>query len=337
MSKERIPYIDIAKGILICLLIYGHMVPIGKMEMINDSVLSVIQNSIYLYNAFFMQTFFIITGFCSSFKKEFFSFFLNNLKTLIIPSILLCLISSFTINGIIYEKIDMSPIEGLASWLFLGGPWFIISLFWTKIVFWFICRLNFKQQIIIITCLYLFGLYLCVADFFPNYMWHRHTLLMLPYLFIGFHLKDNTINIDRYLFPLAAFGVISILFQFIITNSSDFYRIPTHDVYIQNVHFFYIHFINVISGSAFIIWVSKKIDHNHFLEVLGKGTLLIYLWNELINRLIVRILSPIYNSNSNVMCCIFHLLVYIFLIISFYYITKIIYNHKYLNWIVGKW
>ena len=93
--KKRITYIDVAKGILICCLLYGHMLIYACAEGINDSVMPIMWESVSLYNAFFMQTFFLITGLCSSFNKEFKSFLWGNVKALIIPSIIMVIISFF--------------------------------------------------------------------------------------------------------------------------------------------------------------------------------------------------------------------------------------------------
>lgn len=162
---------------------------------------------------------------------------------------------------------------------------------------------------------------------------------MLPYLFIGNQCKNHTDQIERYLFPLGLFGVFSIVIQFILSTCTSGYSIPTHDVYISNTRFFYIHIINVLSGSAFVIWLSRKIGSDRFLETLGKGTLLVYLWNELINRIILSVLPTryIYHEESFLSCLLFHALVYVLLLSTFYLLIKVIYGTKYLSWIVGKW
>lgn len=338
-SKPRLKYIDIAKGILICCLLYGHMLVIARWEGMDDSVLRLIRKSIPLYNSFFMQTFFLITGFCSSFQKDFKSFLWGNIKSLILPSIVLVTISKFIISAVFLHSFDASPLKEFTTWLIDGGPWFVISLFWTKILYFFINKSSVNRQALLVIVLYLTGIALNHFDIFPNYWYHRHVLLMLPYLFIGNLCKNHTEQIDRYLLPLGLFGVISIIIQFIITRTFDGYSIPTHDVYIKNTHFFYIHIINVLTLSAFVIWFSKKVDSNRFFETMGMGTLLVYLWNEMINRLILSILPTryIYHEDSFLSCLLFHCLVFILLLLTFYSLIKLIYGTKYLSWMVGKW
>ncbi len=66
-KRPRIAYIDIAKGILIMCMLYGHIRVYGPMEGMNDPVMHIMSHTSGLYGAFFMQSFFIITGFCTSF------------------------------------------------------------------------------------------------------------------------------------------------------------------------------------------------------------------------------------------------------------------------------
>jgi fucose 4-O-acetylase-like acetyltransferase len=159
---------------------------------------------------------------------------------------------------------------------------------------------------------------------------------MLPYLFVGYFCKNHMDVYNRWITPLAIFGIISIVGQFILSLCVDFYTIPTHDANISINRTFYIHIVNAVTGSAFVLWLSKKISCNHFIETLGKGTLLIYLWNGLVNRLLLHILLPP-NTESIILTILFHASIFILMLIIFYVLIRIVYETKYLRWIVGKW
>lgn len=220
-------------------------------------------------------------------------------------------------------------------WFTNGGPWFVVSLFWAKIMYYLIAKLSIRQQIIIIGIIYALGLALNIINVIPNYSYHRHVMLMLPYLFVGHYCRNNMDTYNKWLYPLAIFGVLSISIQFIVSLNVDWYSIPTHDAHIRLNKTFYIHIINAITGSAFILWISSKIKDNSFLETLGQGTLLIYLWNGLINVLLLKIIpSP---SESVFYSIVFHIFIYILMLFIFYILIKIIYGSKYINWLVGKW
>ena len=84
---------------------------------------------------------------------------------------------------------------------------------------------------------------------------------------------------------------------------------------------------------------SRRIGSSRFFETLGKGTLLVYLWNGLINRLILSAIPirHIYNGGSVLSCVLFHSLVFTLLLLAFYLLIKAFYSTKFLSWMVGKW
>lgn len=336
IKKNRIGYIDIAKGILICCLLYGHMFLFARKEGINDSAISYLQKGIILYAGFFMQSFFIITGFCSSFNKKFSVFFGSNIKTLLIPAVLLVLFSNYAIDYFFFHKISLQPVFNLTSWVAMGAPWFIITMFVAKLAYWGISRLVTKWQLVLLVILYLTGIALNILDRFPNYLFHRHILLMLPYIYVGQYWRNNKEIIAKWLPYIAMFGIVSITFQLILSQLVSFYYIPTHDFDISINYTFPIHIINAISGTASVLWLSQKIQNNYFLETMGKGTLLIYLWNGLVNRSIIRLL-PYPDGGGILQQTVFYAGVYLLELGVFYCLVRIIYDSKYLRWIVGKW
>jgi len=334
--KQRIPYIDIAKGLLICCLLYGHMIIFTRMEGFDDPFMSFIQKSVKLYSGFFMQTFFFITGYCSSFNRTLKVFLWNNVRTILIPSVLLTIISGYGLEVLFDKSIDEKPILNLYNWLITGGPWFVITLFWAKLVYWFINRLSIGSQLYVLTIVYLFGIVLNVVDIIPNYWFHRHVMLMLPYLFLGSFCKKHQREMNKWLYPVALFGLISISCQFAFSQIVDFYNIPQHDLNIGINKSFLIHIVNVVSGTALVLLISKKIGNNIFLETLGRGSLLAYLWNGLVNRPITAIL-PSPNPESIAKCATYYFSVYVILLVVMYLLIKLIYDTKYLQWMVGKW
>lgn len=92
---NRLSYIDSAKGILIIIVIMHHLpqVAIRICEIDSDN-LQIMDSYSFLYCSFFMQAFFFITGFCTSFEKEFSEFFLRNFKTIILSGLLLSIFES---------------------------------------------------------------------------------------------------------------------------------------------------------------------------------------------------------------------------------------------------
>ena len=78
MEKQRITYIDVAKGILILFVVYGHIY--GHAKYLNFASVDWIRQSCNFFIPFYMPCFFVITGFCSSFKKPFLKFIWQSFK-----------------------------------------------------------------------------------------------------------------------------------------------------------------------------------------------------------------------------------------------------------------
>lgn len=86
LKSQRITYFDTTKGILMLFLIYGHLIIFAKSLKIENGYAQFIQNCVPFYRAFFMQTFFFITGFCTSWNIDFGKFLKKNLKTIVLPA-----------------------------------------------------------------------------------------------------------------------------------------------------------------------------------------------------------------------------------------------------------
>lgn len=334
-KRPRIAYIDIAKGILIMCMLYGHIRVYGPMEGMNDPVMHIMSHTSGLYGAFFMQSFFIITGFCTSFTGGV-KYIWKNIKTLLIPSILLFLLSEYYKVTFFQGIIDLSPFRKLFDWLTVGGPWFIIALFWAKLLYYLICKLGIKYQVALLLILYLFAL---ACNFFnvTNYQWFQHTLLLMPYLFVGKICRENWMKIEPKLKYIAYFGLVTILLENILSQCGVF-SLPEQDFAICiSFKNFPLHIVNSLSGTAFVIYASKLIGTNNFIQTMGTGTLLCYLWNGIVYRTIVRGIMSGYNTDNIIICSLFHLVALTLCYFIFYNLIKLIYQHKYLKWIVGKW
>lgn len=133
--KQRIGYIDVAKGILIMCLLYGHSYIYGGFVGVDEEAMHLLGKTSKIYGCFFMQTFFFITGFCSSFNQVFWEYLWKCLKTILIPGMLLCFICGTLwrvyVWGNVYESV-LKQLIGLKYWFVTGGEWFIVALFYGK-------------------------------------------------------------------------------------------------------------------------------------------------------------------------------------------------------------
>lgn len=329
--KQRIEYIDIAKALLILCLLYGHMFMIARFQGYNDNVNNFAKSFVRLYATFFMQSFFIITGLCSSFNLEFKSFLWKNTKTILIPGITLTILDRFIYNLLPGNPFEYTPTA--IDWLVDGGPWFIIALFSCKIIYWFIYKLDIKKQLVLVWGGYIVCLIVRVLFKTPNFICYQHTLLMLPYLCIGCLAKQYIERINHVIPIIGLVGIVVLIIEFVFELP-----MPIHDYNIGvSVKSFPIHVLNVLMGTAFVFWISKLINKNTFLQLIGEGTLIIYLLNECILKAIINLLSPIYCATNTASLVLFYSLVYVLLVLSFVVLIKLIYSSRYLSWIVGKY
>lgn len=112
LSNDRLHYLDVAKGILIIMVVYSHIQWLSSTTVGITSPEWDLLNKIgfYLWVPFYMACFFSITGYCTNFNKNFKSFLSSKILTLLFPMFVLL----FTIH------------------------WFICALFNSLLLYYFI-------------------------------------------------------------------------------------------------------------------------------------------------------------------------------------------------------
>lgn len=341
MAGRRIEYIDIAKGILILCLLYGHMVIELNLHGVDDAVLHGMWKFVPVYNSFFMPCFFLITGFCSTFSVPFRRFLWKNVKTLLIPAVIITLIGQYGTDIFNCRKLSFNHFLELGGWLGNSGPWFILSLFISKMIYRAVSGLKGWQKASIVTVFYFGGLVLDRFDFFPNYMWHRHAFILLPFLYIGDVLKTGLPKVEKFLKPAALAWLFLVPLQ-VVLHYRGICILPTLDKSILvTLDNFYLHFANVLLGTAMIFQVSRWLQavcKSDILRTFGTGTLLIYLINEPQQRFVLRIMMPFYSPDFSILqSVIFQVSAHLLCFIIFYWLVKVVYDSRYLSKIVGKW
>ena len=215
-NQTRLNYIDIAKGILILFLLYGHSTLYTRMLGYEDDSMSLWNKFIPWYNAFFMPAFFIITGFCSSYNIGFKKYLWKNIKSLLIPAVVIVTIYLYIKDLLLHNALSFQHLTDLRFWLFDKGPWFILALFWCKLLYWYLHKLTLKRQLEYIGVFYFVGLFLAWLNLFPNVQYHLHVMLLLPYLAFGAYIKNHKELLEKYLKPIALFGGFSVTIQWIL-------------------------------------------------------------------------------------------------------------------------
>lgn len=252
MQENRSQWIDILKGIGILLIVIGHI--------INGPI----RDFLYLFH---VPIFFFLSGYLFNGVVDIKLYVLKKIKRLLIPYFVFL----FTFTAIlIFKELLLNRPENtftLIQSAFLGGAyltgwlsvfWFITSLFFTQIIYAFLCKYDKK----IIYSLMFFSLFLAyftsvyVPDFFN--VWSFNTVFYaLPIYFLG-HVSAS-FKFD-YLFKISLTLVLCLL-----------------PIYLLHPNYFYIDIkaikygvpiIALLLSLALVVitfYVSKKIQYFSFL------------------------------------------------------------------------
>ena len=159
--KERIEWIDLAKGFSIILVVYGHS-GLSTVPFLGD-----------WFSAFRMPFFFIVSGLLFSISKypTFISFLKRRWLTLVRPYFIFSLTLMLGIwilhpDSIAFIIKDI-VIKGWGGY----ALWFIPVLFSTEIVYFFICKyIDIKYlRFLVLLCSAIIGYITYKLDFYNNY------------------------------------------------------------------------------------------------------------------------------------------------------------------------
>lgn len=263
MAKERIEYIDNAKGILIILMVVGHV--------FLDDVLVPLMNWIYVFH---MPAFFIINGICFHYSKNlskpFWKGLLHLVYTILIPLAFseavgaLCYIVRFGFTQSIAEF-----IYNTLHYHFNNGPdWFLFVLFVADIMFVGLNKLggNTKVQIVIAASI------MVIASILPQeWVIIRSIGLGFGCICLGYYGYKAFLNIDKiYVAGLAFVGTLLVLWQ----NG-------TVSMNVARIHNPFLWIVGAVCGTYFVIYSGRRIKLQA-LSYIGRNSLIVMIMHQAI-------------------------------------------------------
>ena len=321
--NKRLPYLDVAKGLLIILVLIHHLPHVMFISGIKDNGLyNGIDDADYFYRPYFMPAFFFITGYCTRFKFDYI-FFVKNIKSLIVPSFILgfiCkLITNFSVETL-YSYIKFFILTG-------GSYWFITSLFICKITF--VSLMNYKHISLICPILgFLFHIYEL-----PNPYYLHQSLFLIVFIYLGDYFKGrlHCIVSLRNMILCSLIYVITILLIF-----NQIIPSVTMVINIGSLFETLLFILLAITGICIIINISYYIQNNSLLIYIGKNTIAIYMFHILIYTMLVNVLHISLVQNTDIQTSL--LLFISILLVTLIYCCFIAYclNLRYLKFIIGK-
>ncbi|MCR4614700.1 MAG: acyltransferase family protein [Clostridiales bacterium] len=273
MSKARVHWVDIAKGITIICVLFGHTV----------GTPALLARFVYLFH---MPAFFMLSGYVFSNKRKFGNFLTVKLRTVILPIFTIGLTGAVLV-GLAMKLLKHEDINW--KWTFLNPfvqygdhnlLWYLASLFVLLIIFYGLTKLLKDKIKLIIPISFLLGLgsYCFIKFVGITVPWNIDiALVALPFTAIGYGLKKSeSCEKLKNPFVLLAAAAVCIAVGYINVKyfCPDLFKsVDMHQKIYGNIFLFY---IAAIAGSFMIISLSMLINNNILLEYFGKNSIIIY-------------------------------------------------------------
>ena len=275
-ENKRIEYLDIAKGIGLITVVFGHLF---KYQ-------GTVSNIIF---SFHMPLFFFISGYCFNPKKNdnFEKFFIKKLKSLIVPYIIFCLIGLFISFIVPSWRVSLSKYSIIEVFfntqpetLHVGQTWFLVCLFWVEILAFWIYKYLIKNRGII--CIFIVMLVLGISGYYSGrigsqlFIYGRFpfkldsALTALVFYFSGYFFRKVPIKFRR-LENLLIGCILFLVNCYIAINYLGWVNICA---LIYNNPIFY--YICALLGSISIFLISISIQKMYWLSYLGKHSLILF-------------------------------------------------------------
>lgn len=332
MNSERIKYFDIAKGMLIILVILVHISlyfgycpdPPGNYNMVFSCIVGYL---IYFFVPYAMPAFFVIHGYFTKKNRSFFDECKNAALSLLFPMVIL--------------------MPGISFW-------FCWAMFFSIIIYNMIRKINSTVvRFSIVIILSFIGIFL--SNHSIDHLYFDRALAFLPFLFLGENCRsicDSTIAgivgtiiyviITIFLIRSTQLDINQILVYFPFTKDFSQHFLPPNingvELMIYSLKDIPLFYILAISGSLGILFLAKMIRSSKILEYIGRNSLgfcLIHLY--LLEKIVAHIPISAWItgfSNDILLSIVLYLSSFLFLLLISTLTCKII--GKYFPWIFGK-
>lgn len=329
-TKDRIHYYDIARGLLIIMVVFYH-----TMLRVDIPLATHVWNQ-FAFISFFMAGFFLITGLVTNFSRDnWLQFIWKKFKGIIIPTMTFLFIQNWL--PFFFDSSAIPQDFGFPIDFFQGKmPWFISALFFSLIINYALIRYVKKKPYII---------FLSFVLYFLGGVFHAlgvikyenedvycvdHILVMNIFLTIGYMLRDVKLRWWHLIITIP-------LFESVVLSTN---YLPFGIPYVTGGNL-YVDYISMIPflimafcGSLTLLILCKLLKDNSVLEYVGKHSLGIYILQRgLILPLLQLLLLGQPNLSEYNRTIIFFLIVILVTLISA--VISQIFKSKYLRWSMG--
>lgn len=331
--KERLHWVDAAKGILIIMVAMVHI--IGRGEELGISC-PAIEAIVVLGGVlcFRMPAFFILAGFWGKYDMSFKEFLLKYARGMLLPLIIFSYLGGI-IHEILYEILKGSYNTGALEWPFLDisiDYWFVLALFLAKCIYWCVYRISQKQYVRLLVCIgiYAVGVLSLKAWFLPNFACWKWALIMLVYLPIGQWVRDHYKDQKLLLVALLVFVAGWVFYWWQGLN------IPQPGGGMKHIDLIsaWPSLLLCTTGTIVFLKLCSFIKQTKVLELIGRNTLAIYIMHWWIEILAMKVMRSFFSQGvwMSTLATLMTLAVAVFVPSL---ISELL-NRPKLKWILGK-
>lgn len=271
-TKQRIEYIDLAKGFCILLVVFTHANSafLGEVEYAIEDALKI----------FRMPLYFFLSGLFFKPYEGYIGFLKRKINKLLIPFLFFHIASCF-----IVPILNRTSFEWHTLWDILlgydGSPnvplWFLICLFWQNQIFYALYKLSvtMKYPVFAISILSvvigLLGYAMGGTAYNIKAMNIGTAFTTMPFFAVGYLFRCHTdilypTNWDKWLIPLA---VLCFLFTYCLTDGKAEYFINMYQVSAPVLY------VSAFSGVLGILFLSKSLIRLPFVSYVGRYSIMI--------------------------------------------------------------
>ena len=346
---KRLRWIDLCKGILIICMVLGHVGNFTNKAGVDNAHLGFWWIVAMWYIPFFMQTFFVLSGYTSNFNKNCKAFFSSMVRSLVIPFVVFAILQqAFCMVVLDYDF--MITVGGGKYDFITESFWFLPALFIAKTIYYFLNKYVKNLYIIGIVLILImicgFMITLSYSEFempghYNNYLHYRNGLCMAFFIWIGVWLKRLEEKPAR---RLLFVSTIVYLFAMSLTMLLNRLGVDTslvtpvaysHWVTISSIFQIIPYLFYATTGSFAVILLSQTIEKNKILEQFGKNSIVIYLIHFVVMVASVKLLSNYMLPSNKLLGYLFFIIVGCSTLLVSLLFAKIV-NTKYLKWMIGK-
>lgn len=278
LKKDRIFWIDIAKGILIFIVFWGHIETTG--DTISTAIFSM-----------HMPAFFVLSGYTFKYIDNFKKFLSRKAETLLFPYFFFCIIGACI--HLLYGRYELFGTEMLRQllvtvqpdYLYSGGGWFLIALFWANI-YMYIWVKYFEQFDLAFKLILAFIIYYIASNilYINSFMNIERIPLKIDssfmaffFMLVGFYLNKNN-AIQKISNHKLIYAVIFGLAYVPLMKANGWCNVANC---VYNNYIFY--FVESVGGTLLIILLSMSIEERKrfggggFLSSIGRVSLPMFM------------------------------------------------------------